>query len=464
MGMPGRSSSECPPGAAPVQSMALDGPVSGRVPGVDEVEVWPAPTAASPVDAVVSVPGSKSDTNRSLVLAALAEGTSRLRRPLRARDTLLMATGLRALDVTVDEVPGADGTDWRVTGTGEPARLDHEVRVDCGNAGTVARFLPPVAALARGDVVFDGDPRMRERPLGPLVQALQTLGVTVTGTSVPLVVTGRGVVRGGTVRLDASSSSQLVSGLLLAAPRYEEGVCVVHDGPPIPSRPHLAMTVGALRRAGAVVDDGTDGVWAVAPGPLVPVDRDIEPDLSTASAFLAAAAATAGRIVLRDWPAVTEQPGAMLPDLLEAMGCVCAQTPAGLSVRGPQRLTGIDVDLHDYGEAVPTLTALATLADGRSRLRGVSHLRFQETDRLAALAGQLGRLGARITVAADGLIVDPAPLHGGTLDPQADHRLAMAFAVVGLAVPGVLVHDIATTGKTVPDFPRRWMQMLAGGR
>jgi 3-phosphoshikimate 1-carboxyvinyltransferase len=375
-----------------------------------------------------------------------------------------MAAGLRALGVAVDEAPGADGPDWRVTGTGGAARLGHEVRVDCGNAGTVARFLPPVAALASGDVVFDGDPRMRERPLHPLVQALRTLGVTVTGTSVPLVVHAHGAVRGGTVRLDASSSSQLISGLLLAAPRYEEGVCVVHDGSPVPSRPHLAMTVGALRRAGAVVDDRTEGVWAVAPGPLVTVDRDVEPDLSTASAFLAAAAATAGQVVLRDWPEVTEQPGAMLPALLEAMGCVCTPTPAGLSVRRPGRLAGIDVDLHDYGEAVPTLTALATLADAQSRLRGVGHLRFQETDRLAALAEQLGRLGARITVTADGLVVDPAPLHGGTLDPRADHRLAMAFAVVGLVVPGVLIRDIATTGKTVPDFPRRWMQMLAGGR
>lgn len=431
---------------------------------MDEVEFWPAPTAASPVDAVVSVPGSKSDTNRSLVLAALAEGPSRLRRPLRARDTLLMAGGLRALGVTVDDVPGQDGPDWQVTGHGGAVPLGREARVDCGNAGTVARFLPPVAALATGDVVFDGDPRMRERPLGPLVEALQTLGVTLSGTSIPLVVHGRGAVRGGAVRLDASSSSQLVSGLLLAAPRYDQGVHVFHEGPPIPSRPHLSMTIAALRRAGAVVDDRTEGVWTVAPGPLQPVDRDIEPDLSTASAFLAAAAATAGRVVLRDWPSVTEQPGALLPSLLAAMGCVCRRTPAGLAILGPGTLSGIDVDLHDYGEAVPTITALATLAEGPSRLRGIAHLRLQETDRLAALAEELGRLGARITVTADGLVIDPTPLHGGTLDPRADHRLAMAYAIVGLVVPGVLIRDIATTGKTVPEFPRRWMQMLAGGQ
>jgi 3-phosphoshikimate 1-carboxyvinyltransferase len=431
---------------------------------VDELDVWPAPTAASPVDAAVTVPGSKSDTNRSLVLAALAEGTSRLRRPLRARDTLLMADGLRALGVAVDDVAVPHGLDWRVTGTGGAAGLEGPARIDCGNAGTVARFLPPVAALASGDVRFDGDPRMRERPLGPLVAALRTLGARVTGTSIPLVVHGRGALRGGTVRLDASSSSQLVSGLLLAAPRYDEGVCVRHDGPPVPSRPHLSMTVGALRRAGALVDDSTEGVWSVAPGPLAAIERDIEPDLSTASVFLAAAAATGGRVVLRDWPPVTEQPGAELPGLLAAMGCVCTPTPGGLSVAGPDRLVGIDADLHDFGEAVPTITALAVLADGPSRLRGVAHLRFQETDRLAALAEELGRLGARVTVTADGLAVDPAPLHGATLDPRADHRLAMAYAVVGLVVPGVVIRDIATTGKTVADFPRRWLQMLAGGR
>lgn len=417
---------------------------------------WPAPPARSPVDAVVAIPGSKSATNRALVLAALAEGTSRLTGPLRARDTLLMAAGLRALGVEVAD----EGAHWRVTGSGTPRPPAASVRVDCGNAGTVARFLPPVAALARAEVVFDGDPRMRERPLAALLAALRTLGARVDRDRMPFTVRGRGRLAGGAVTLDASSSSQLVSGLLLAAPRYDDGLRLHHVGPPVPSAPHLAMTVAALRAAGAVVDDGTPDRWVVRPGPLRAHDQVIEPDLSTASAFLAAAAATGGRVVLSGWPAVTEQPGRLLPGLLARMGCTCRPTDAGLEVRGPDRLTGIDVDLRDHGEAAPTLAALAVLADSPSRLRGIAHLRLQETDRLAALAGELGRLGARVAVTDDGLAIEPAPLHGARLDPHADHRLAMAFAVVGLVVPGVLVDDVATTGKTVPDFPARWAAML----
>jgi 3-phosphoshikimate 1-carboxyvinyltransferase len=270
-------------------------------------------------------------------------------------------------------------------------------------------------------------------------------------------------VRGGEITLDASSSSQLVSGLLLAAPRFERGVVVRHVGPPVPSAPHLRMTVSMLRESGADVDDSTTDVWVVRPGRLSALDRSIEPDLSSASAFLAAAAATGGRVSLEGWPAGTEQPGRLLPGLLEAFGCRCEVEADRLTVHGPDRLSGVDLDLHDYGEATPTLCALAVLASGPSRLRGVAHLRLQETDRLAALAEEFGRLGARIEVTEDGLAITPAPLHAGTLDPRADHRLAMAYAVVGLVVPGVRILDVATTGKTVPDFPERWAALVVGG-
>ena len=424
--------------------------------------------ARGPVRAVVTVPGSKSDTNRALVVAALAGGTSRLHRPLRARDTLLMRGGLQALGVSVEEVPAggaAGGTaadvTWVVHGSGTATDVGRAV-VDCGNAGTVARFLPAVASLARGEVRFVGDARMSERPLSPLVRALVSLGAAIDGDRVPLVVHGAGGIRGGAVTVDASSSSQLVSGLLLAAPRYTDGVRITHAGPPVPSAPHLAMTVRALRDAGAAVETGADS-WSVAPGPLHPLERAIEPDLSSASAFLAAAAVTAGRVVLSGWPAVTEQPGGLLPRLLESVGCQVTLTPAGLEVTGPDRLRGLDVDLRDFPEAAPTLAAVATLASSPSRLRGIAHLRLQETDRLAALAEELGRLGARVAETPDGLSVEPAPLHGGVLDPRADHRLAMAYAVIGLVVPGVRIADIATTGKTVPEFPRRWLDMLAAG-
>jgi 3-phosphoshikimate 1-carboxyvinyltransferase len=308
-------------------------------------------------------------------------------------------------------------------------------------------------------VRFVGDARMSERPLSPLLDALRRLGARVDGDRVPFVLHGAGGIRGGEVTVNASSSSQLVSGLLLASPRYDEGVRVRHVGDRVPSAPHLEMTVRTLRASGASVDVTPDE-WRVAPGALRPIRRSIEPDLSSASAFLAAAAVTAGQVTLSGWPEGTAQPGRLLPSLLESVGCDVTIDQGGLTVRGPSRLRGLDVDLHDYGVAAPTFAAIAALADSPSRLRGIAHLRLQETDRLAALAEEFNQLGARITVTDDGLDIVPAPLHGGVLDPRADHRLAMAYAVVGLAVPGVQVADIATTGKTVPDFPARWAELL----
>jgi 3-phosphoshikimate 1-carboxyvinyltransferase len=425
-------------------------------------EPWPAPTAERPVAAVVPVPGAKSGTNRALVLAALADGPSRLRGALRSRDTLLMAGVLRALGTGID----TDGPDWLVT-PAPGARLAPGSAADCGNAGTVARFTPAVATLREGDVTFDGDARMRDRPLAPLLGALRQLGADIDGDRMPFTVRGRGGIPGGEVTVDASDSSQLVSGLLLAAPRYDAGVTVVHRGARLPSGPYLDMTVADLRAAGATVETAPperDGSrrWRVEPGALAGADRAIEPDLNSATAFLAAALATGGRVVVPGWPEVTEQPGRMLPTLLAAMGGSTERTEDGLAVSGGGTVHGLDVDLSDFGEAAPVLTALAVLADSPSRLRGIAHLRLQETDRLLALAQELGSLGARITVTDDGLAIEPAPLHGGRLDPRADHRLAMAYAVVGLVVPGIAIDDIATTGKTVPDFPRMWTAMLSG--
>ncbi len=423
---------------------------------------WPAPTAQRPVTAVVPVPGAKSGTNRALVLAALANGTSRLRGALRSRDTLLMAGVLRTLGAEIS----TDGPDW-VVRPAPAARAAAGARAECGNAGTVARFTPALATLREGDVEFDGDARMRDRPLTPLLGALRRLGADIDGDRMPFTVRGRGRLPGGEVIVDASDSSQLVSGLLLAAPRYDAGVTVIHRGTRLPSGPYLDMTVADLRAAGAVVEvapPGTDGsrCWRVEPGELAAADRAIEPDMNSAAAFLAAALATGGRVVVPDWPEATEQPGRMLPTLLAAMGAITERTAAGLAVSGGGGIHGIDVDLGDFGEAAPVLTALAALADSPSRLRGIGHLRLQETDRLVALAQELGRLGARITVTDDGLAIEPAPLRGARLDPRADHRLAMAYAVVGLVVPGIVIDDIATTGKTVPDFPRMWTAMLAG--
>lgn len=426
---------------------------------------WPAPRATRPVDAVVEVPGSKSVTNRALVLAALSPGESVVRRPLHSRDTALMVGGLRALGVGV----AASGIDLRITGDGPPFSVPSETAgvpaatIDVGNAGTVARFLPPLAALSRGRIEIDGDPRIRERPLGPLLTALRTLGVTLDDGGrggLPLTVTGRGAVPGGRVTVDASLSSQLVSGLLLAAPAYEAGIELHHEGARLPSRPHIAMTVRMLRAAGASVDDTAPDVWRVAPVVLRAPAIEVEPDLSSAAPFLAAALVTGGRVTVPWWPRQTDQPGAVLPDLLSGMGATCTLTGTGLTVRGGGRILGLDADLGDVGELTPVLAALAALAEGPSRLRGVAHLRGQETDRLAALAAEIGALGGAVAEAPDGLTITPRPLHGGVFATYDDHRLAMAAAVLGLAVDGVRIENVATTDKTLPGFPDRWVGML----
>ena len=343
---------------------------------------WPAPYAPGPLDATVALPGSKSLTNRALVLAALADGTSTVRRPLRSRDTELMVAGLRVLGIEIRD----DDRDWVVTGVPGPLRPTGGA-VDVGNAGTVARFLPAVAALGTGAVLFDGDPRVRERPLGPLLAALRVLGAQVSGTTaLPVTVTGTGALRGGEVSVDATQSSQLVSGLLLAAPRYDRGAVVRHEGGRLPSAPHLALTVDALRAAGADVDDSTPGRWRVAAGPLSARDAAVEPDLSTAAAYLAAPLVAGGSVTVTDWPRGTRQPGSVLPDLLAAMGASVTRTDDTVTVSAGAGLHGLEADLADAPELTPVLTALAALADSPSRFWGVAHLRVQETDRLAALA------------------------------------------------------------------------------
>ncbi len=424
---------------------------------------WTAPTASAPVDATVALPGSKSLTNRYLVIAALAGEPSRLRSPLRSRDTLLMAQALRSLGVGVEDVPGAGsfGDDWVVT----PAPLRGGTSVDCGLAGTIMRFLPPVAALADGPVAFDGDPHARRRPMAPVVEALRALDVRVDDDgrgTLPFVVHGTGSVRGGTVRIDASSSSQFVSALLLAGARFAEGVTVEHVGPPVPSQPHVVMTVEALRDVGVVVDDAEPDVWRVEPGPIGALDVQVEPDLSNAAPFLAAAAATGGRVTVPGWPQWTTQAGDALRDLLDSMGADVSLDRHGLTVRGTGDLYGIDADLHDAAELTPVVAALCALASSPSHLHGIAHIRGHETDRLAALATELNALGGDVRETEDGLVITPAPLHGGVFATYEDHRIATAGAVLGLAVPGVLVEDVETTAKTLPGFAGLWERMLAG--
>jgi 3-phosphoshikimate 1-carboxyvinyltransferase len=474
---------------------------------------WQAPAATGPVRARVRPPGSKSMTNRALVLAALADGPTSITGPLRARDTMLMAGALRELGAIIEDQAGQHETLQHAAGqhetlqhaAGQHETLQHAAGqhaagqhaagqaapgwqvqpgkpggtadVDVGNAGTVIRFAPPVAALTSSDVEFRGDGRASRRPVGPLLGALRELGATIDDggrRAVPFIVRGSGAVRGGRVTLDASGSSQLISGLLLAAPRYEKGAEIRHEGPPVPSAPHISMTVQMLRDAGADVEagsrlrDGSDhdgsvsDLWRVHPGPLSPGTITVEPDLSNAVPFLAAALVTGGSVTVAGWPARSLQPAALVLDLLARMGATCSVSAAGLQVTGSGRLHGVTADLHDVGELTPVLTALAAVADSPSVFTGIGHLRTHESDRLAALASEIGGLGGHVIERDDGLEIRPRPLRAGeaVFASHDDHRLVMAAAVLGLAVPGLRVRDAATVGKTFPGFLELWAQML----
>ena len=420
------------------------------------MNAWPAPTAPAPVHATVAVPGSKSQTNRALVLAALGDGPSTVTGALRSRDTDLMIGALRTLGVDVE---GA-GSDLRVGGRIEPRA---GATVDCGLAGTVLRFVPPLAALSNTAVTFDGDAQARVRPIAPLLDGLSTLGVEVDGSALPFVVHGTGSVAGGTVEIDASASSQFVSGLLLSAAAFDNGLTVVHTGGRVPSTPHIAMTVAMLRDAGVDVDSGQNR-WRVAPGRVAARTWRIEPDLSNAVPFLAAAAVTGGAVRIEGWPPVSTQPADDILDLLKRLDCTVLQGDLFLEVQGPTAYGGIDADLRDVGELTPAVAALAALADhgSVSRLTGVAHLRGHETDRLAALRTEINKLGGSCDETEDGLVITASPLHGGTWDSYADHRMATAGAIVGLRVPDVVVDDVETTAKTLPKFPEMWAQMIAG--
>lgn len=417
---------------------------------------WPAPSATVAVRGRVTVPGSKSLSNRALVLAAIADGPSTLSGLLVARDTNLMRQALISLGVGITEQDGL------VTVT--PGSLKGPASVDCGLAGTVMRFVPPVAALADGEIAFDGDAYARERPMNVILGALRALGVQIEdhGTGrMPYSVSGAGSVRGGKVTLDASGSSQFVSALLLAGARYDEGVDILHDGKPVPSQPHLDMSVAMLRERGVQVDDSQPNRWIVAPGPIRALDTAIEPDLSNAAPFLAAAVVTGGEVTVTGWPTETTQPGGQLPDIFTRFGADVTLTDGELTVRGTGRIQGVDLDLSEVGELTPVLAAIAALADGPSYLRGIAHLRNHETDRLAALETELNALGGDVNQTPDGLEIRPKPLQGGLFGTYHDHRMAHAAAVLGLTVNGLEIENIATTAKTLPEFPDLWSALVS---
>jgi 3-phosphoshikimate 1-carboxyvinyltransferase len=423
------------------------------------MSTWHAPHAAGPVSARVRLPGSKSVTNRAMVLAALSATPSVIENPLHARDSQLAVAALRALGCSISGT-----TYWRVTPGSPPP--GSKVTIGIGNSGTCMRFLPAVAALSAASVRFEGDARARERPVEVLLAALRSLGVAVDGDAVPFTVHGQGSVRGGSVTLDASGSSQLVSGLLLAAPRFENGIEVHHAGPPVPSAPHIAMTVRMLRAAGASVTaepSARPDTWRVEPGTLNLGTVGVEPDLSNAGPFLAAALVTGGTVVIPGWPADSLQASSQILDVATSMGASCSVSETGLTISGTGEVRGITADLRDVSELAQVLTAVAAVASSPSTFTGIAHTRTQETDRLAALAKEINALGGDVTELPDGLTIRPRPLRADSSRPfgsYADHRMVMAAAVLGLVVPGVVVDDAETVGKTFPGFMDAWASML----
>lgn len=434
---------------------AADGPAQDAL--------WPAPVAAGALNATLTIPGSKSLTNRELVLAALAEGPSQLLAPLHSRDSDRMITGLTALGVTFTPIEGQGpyGPDLLVT---PPERLHSGGTVDCGQAGTVMRFLPPLAGLVTGEVHFNADDNALHRPMGPMISALRELGVDVDDGgrwALPFSVRGHGHVRGGELEIDASTSSQFVSGLLLAASRFDVGMHLRHTGARLPSVPHIDMTVEALQHRGVRVERPTPGEWIVAAGPIRAKDIAVEPDLSNASPFLAAAMVAGGTVSITGWPLHSTQPGALLTEILPQLGARVNRRAGVLTVTG-RGITGATLDLSAAGELTPTLVALAALADSPSEFTGIGHLRLHETDRLAALTNEINALGGEVTELEDGLRIVPRPLRGGVWHSYHDHRMATTGAILGLAVPGIEVEDIDTTAKTLPEFASLWHAMLEG--
>jgi len=422
-------------------------------------ELWPAPfRGRKPISSQVTIPGSKSVTNRALILAAQATSPSIIRKPLISRDSELMSAGLVSLGVGIHHE--GDNQSWRI----KPAPLKGPALIDVGNAGTVMRFLPPLAALAQGEISFDGDSRSYERPIGPVIKALEELGIEIDHQgrySLPMVIKGTGVIPGGELTIDASKSSQFLSALLLIGPSMKKGITVTHNGSSLPSMPHIDMTVQMLRDFGAEVEvDKAGQSWSVKAGSLTGQDLIIEPDLSNAAPFLSIAMVCGGSITIADWPKETTQPGDHLREIFTKMGARVELDAIGLTLTGGGSIHGIDIDLHDVGELTPSIAALAALADSPSHLRGIGHLRLHETDRLAALTREINALGGSVVEEETALHITPAPLHGGTFHTYDDHRLATAGAVIGLVTPDVMIENVATTRKTLPDFPGLWKSLV----
>ncbi len=424
---------------------------------------WLAPTIQHAISGSVSLPGSKSLTNRELVLSALASSPSRLRNPLDSRDSQLMIESLMALGTQIN---ASERSDIYIV----PPTTDIETasplnaRIDCGLAGTVMRFVPPMAALFAGEITFDGDEAARRRPMKTTIDSLRALGVSVEdqGTgALPFTIASSGEIEGGYLEIDASASSQFVSGLLLAAPRFTKGLELRHIGKDLPSLPHIEMTLECLRQRGVKVSQPEETLWIVEPGPIAGGEISIEPDLSNAGPFLAAALVLGGSVTIRNWPVKTTQVGKHFVEILTAMGASFERKGDDLVVTGTGNIKGIDIDLSIGGELAPVVVALAVLADTPSRITGIAHLRGHETDRLSALTAEINNIGGHATELEDGIAIEPsATLHSGTWSTYEDHRMATAGAIIGLRVPGITIEDVSVVSKTMPEFVSLWNELL----
>ena len=415
---------------------------------------WLAPSTQDPLAATISLPGSKSLTNRELVLSAIANEPTIIKDLLISRDSKLMIEALRNL-----------GTEIEVSGTTavvNPKPLSGPAKIDCGLAGTVMRFAPALASLASGQIDFDGDVAARKRPMKTTIDSLRALGVSVTGESLPFSIQGNGQVNGGEIEIDASASSQFVSGLLLVGARFKNGLKITHVGEHLPSMPHIEMTLDCLRKRGVKASQTGNASWEVMPGEISGGEVSIEPDLSNAGPFLAAAMVAGGSVKISNWPKQTTQVGDDFDGILQKMGANIDRVGDDLVVSGTGSIHGIDVDLSTGGELAPVIAALAALADTPSQIRGVAHLRGHETDRLSALVSEINSIGGDATETPDGMIIKPAKLQGGLWKTYEDHRMATAGAIIGLRVPGIEIEDISVTTKTIPEFVNLWEKMLQG--
>lgn len=422
--------------------------------------------ASRPVDALCPLPGSKSESNRALLLAALADGPAELGGLLDARDTRLMVTALKQLGVVIDELPA--GREGSPTVRVAPPRRFTAVPggIDCGLAGTVMRFVPAVAALAPGRTRFFGDPRASERPLAPLLDGLHQLGVASDADALPFSLAAPSALGGPQVAIDSGASSQFISALLLPAARYPHGIDLRHVGAALPSLPHIEMTVAMLRDRGVRVDVHDDRRWVVQPGPIQARDQWIEPDLTNAAVFLAAGVLSGGQVAVPGWPDSTTQPGDLIRAVLAGMGATIRRDGDRVVARSTGALAGTTIDLRAASELTPVVAALAAFAEGITTITGVGHIRGHETDRLAAISAELASVGVDASQTDDGLVIVGAGPAGEGLRPTrplrsyADHRLAHLAALVGMVVPGVVVDDITAVDKTMPDFTGRWRAML----